>query len=204
MTKYYAVRRGFKTGIFNNWGDTQEQTNGFSGAQFQSFYDYDEALAYLKEQELVTTPRTTKVATDVFAFVDGSYNKSTNEVGSAVILRSGNRQIQAENIGFKNNNRSFDNMRNVAGEILAAQHAVERALALHMSSITIFYDYQGIENWVKGNWRANKSSVIKYVNTMARYSDSIQIEFVKVAAHTGIALNEKADQTAKHAVGIFD
>lgn len=32
VTKYYAVRKGFKAGVFTNWKDCQEQTTGFAGA----------------------------------------------------------------------------------------------------------------------------------------------------------------------------
>jgi hypothetical protein len=32
VKKYYAVRKGFRPGVFTNWEDCQEQTTGFKGA----------------------------------------------------------------------------------------------------------------------------------------------------------------------------
>ena len=45
--KYYAVRRGRQTGIFNTWEACSAQVTGFAGAQFKSFATRAEAEAYL-------------------------------------------------------------------------------------------------------------------------------------------------------------
>ena len=37
--KYYAVRAGRKTGIFETWDECRAQTTGFKGASFKSFPD---------------------------------------------------------------------------------------------------------------------------------------------------------------------
>ena len=43
---------------------------------------------------------------------------------------------------------------------------------------------------------------MKYAGHVAGLADKIDLEFVKVAAHTGIPGNEKADYMAKAAVGL--
>ncbi|KRM44428.1 ribonuclease H family protein [Lentilactobacillus parafarraginis] len=45
--KYYAVKKGRKTGIYTNWPDTQKQVSGFSGAQYKSFGLRQDAEDYL-------------------------------------------------------------------------------------------------------------------------------------------------------------
>ena len=45
--KYYAVRRGRKTGIYTSWSDCQSQIHGFSGAEYKSFSSREEAEEYL-------------------------------------------------------------------------------------------------------------------------------------------------------------
>lgn len=45
--KFYAVKKGRKTGIFNTWEECKEQVHGYSGCQFKSFSTYEEAVAYL-------------------------------------------------------------------------------------------------------------------------------------------------------------
>lgn len=46
-SKFYAVRRGRKTGIFNSWAQCKAQIDGFSGAVYKSFTTLAEAEAYL-------------------------------------------------------------------------------------------------------------------------------------------------------------
>ncbi len=43
----YAVRRGRQPGIYEEWSDCQEQTDGFSGAQFRWFPNRQAAEKYL-------------------------------------------------------------------------------------------------------------------------------------------------------------
>ena len=45
--KYYAVRRGRKTGIYTNSNDAQLQTKGFSNAEMKSFQNLSDAQEYL-------------------------------------------------------------------------------------------------------------------------------------------------------------
>ena len=46
--KYYAVRAGRKTGIFETWDECRAQTTGFKGASFKSFPTRAEAEAYMQ------------------------------------------------------------------------------------------------------------------------------------------------------------
>ena len=46
--KYYAVRAGRKTGIFETWDECRAQTTGFKGASFKSFPTLAEAEAYTR------------------------------------------------------------------------------------------------------------------------------------------------------------
>ena len=43
--KFYAVRKGRKTGVFATWALCQEQIKGFSGAEYKSFTTKEEAEA---------------------------------------------------------------------------------------------------------------------------------------------------------------
>ena len=130
------------------------------------------------------------------AYVDGSYLNSTGKVGAAFILfDSTGKQF----IGQYTLDNST-NMRNVAGEIVAAQKVVEKALKLHMEELTIYYDYMGIEKWAKKEWKRNKKWTIDYCEKMQEYMKKIKLSFVKVEAHTGVELNEKVDELAKLAL----
>ena len=45
-------------------------------------------------------------------------------------------------------------IRNVAGEMLGAMFAVKWAITNGYSEIELRYDYEGIEKWVTGDWKA--------------------------------------------------
>ncbi|ODV64413.1 ribonuclease H family protein, partial [Ascoidea rubescens DSM 1968] len=57
---FYAVRRGYKTGIFKTWEECQAQINGYSCSEFKKFSTQAEALGYLKtssrEKSFTTHP----------------------------------------------------------------------------------------------------------------------------------------------------
>ncbi len=47
--KYYAVRYGRKTGIFNTWEECKIQVTEFRNAQYKGFSTLEEAKEYLAE-----------------------------------------------------------------------------------------------------------------------------------------------------------
>ena len=48
VRKYYAVRRGFRTGIFTSWPECNDAVKGFSGAEFRGFRSRHDAVQYLE------------------------------------------------------------------------------------------------------------------------------------------------------------
>ena len=71
--KFYAVKNGRETGIFNTWPECQRQVTGFGGAEFKGFETLAEAEAYLSGAPRGTAPR----AGAATAYVDGSYDAGT-------------------------------------------------------------------------------------------------------------------------------
>jgi ribonuclease HI len=47
--RVYAVRKGHATGLFATWAECQRHTRGYSGAEFKSFTNPQEAQAFLAE-----------------------------------------------------------------------------------------------------------------------------------------------------------
>lgn len=137
-----------------------------------------------------------------FAFVDGSFNKFTNTYGGAAILfdQFGRRHELTKN----GNNNFIAKMRNVAGEIIGAKLAIEKALQLGMKTLIIFYDYDGVGNWPTGIWRCKKEFTKDYANFVKwAIKKGLAIHFQKVKGHSGIQLNEEVDRLAKIASGVL-
>ena len=47
--KFYAVRKGLRTGLYDTWEACEQAVKGYSGAEFKSFASLEEAKAYLTE-----------------------------------------------------------------------------------------------------------------------------------------------------------
>ena len=205
--KIYAVRKGHKTGLFGTWAECQKATAGYSGAEFKSFTDREEAVAFLemKTAKTVSTDKEKEAAgivevpeNMVIAYVDGSFEKSINRYAfGCVILTPDGEEIRKSGSG---SDPAGVAIRNVAGEMLGAVNAVKWARENGYPAVEIRYDYEGVEKWVTGVWRAKTPLTGKYAAHMQAAGKEIQISFCKVAAHTGNHYNEEADQLAKSAL----
>jgi ribonuclease HI len=56
-TKYYAVKKGRKTGIFQTWDDCKSQTHKYQGSIFKSFKTMSEAQQYMNISGGVSSTR---------------------------------------------------------------------------------------------------------------------------------------------------
>ena len=205
--KIYAVRKGHKTGLFVTWAECQKAVSGYSGAEFRGFTEKEEALAFLnmettgnvsgdKEKEaagIVEVPENM-----VIAYVDGSFEKSIGRYAfGCVILTPDGQEIRKSGSGSDSAGVAI---RNVAGEMLGSMTAVNWAIENKYPAVEIRYDYEGVEKWVTGVWRAKTPLTSKYAAHMQEAGKKVKISFCKIAAHTGNHYNEEADQLAKSAL----
>ena len=205
--KIYAVRKGHKTGLFNTWAECQKVTTGYSGAEFRGFTGKEEALAFLNMEttKTVSGDKAKEAAgvvevpeNMVIAYVDGSFEKSIGRYAfGCVLLTPDGQEIRESGSG---SDPAGVAIRNVAGEMLGAMNAVKWAQENGYPAVEIRYDYEGVEKWVTGVWRAKTPLTSKYAVHMQEAGKKIQISFCKVAAHTGNHYNEEADQLAKSAL----
>lgn len=139
-----------------------------------------------------------KEGINLIAYVDGSFNQATGVYGSGVVILDGNEVISTS----KTKGSSMNEMRNVAGEIVAAMTAVNIADELMADSLLICYDYEGIEKWATGAWNAKKEYTQRYRDYMRAAMSKMRISFMHVKAHSNIRYNEMADDLAGEAAGI--
>ena len=203
--KVYAVRKGNRVGIFYSWGDCQDATRGFSGAEFRGFNDEDEALAYLHGQSLVTDKNTgnkfsieePKSEDVVNIYTDGSFKN--NEVAFGVYIQA-SRGRKFKFYGLVDC-RNYASLRNVSGEILAVLVGIQLANDMGFKKYNIIYDYQGIESWYTGDWKANGQlqSIYYTLMTQFRLQYGLAYKFFKARGHNGIEGNVIADKLATRA-----
>ena len=198
--KFYAVRKGRKTGIFTTWDECRAQVHGFACAEYKSFPTMEGAKGFM-ELSNQTTPNvaTTSNEPELVAYVDGSYDQSTKRFSYGMVL--------LENGEEKTFKKSFSDpglasMRNVAGEIMGARAAMEYAIANNKKRLVIYHDYEGIAKWPLGIWKTNKEGTIAYKAYFDEAKTKVSIRFQKVTGHSGDKYNDYADKLAKQALGL--
>lgn len=202
-TGFYAVKRGKTPGIYNTWVDCKEQIEGCERPVFKKFARKEDAEEWMlsreaKENSPIEHPENNKkYKRSVLAYVDGSYNEKTDVTGFGIVYIADDKSKETSSgvvapLG----------MRQVNGEITAAEKAVRYAIAIGYDHITVYYDYEGVKHWAKGTWRTNKARTTEYKDAMKKLSELIAIDFEKVSAHSGVENNELADSLAKSACGM--
>lgn len=199
--------RDIKQDFFATWAECQKAVSGYSGAEFRGFTEKEEALAFLNMETTgnVSGDKAKEAAgivevaeNMVIAYVDGSFEKSIGRYAfGCVILTPDGQEIRKSGSGSDSAGVAI---RNVAGEMLGSMTAVNWAIENKYPAVEIRYDYEGVEKWVTGVWRAKTPLTSKYAAHMQEAGKKVQISFCKIAAHTGNHYNEEADQLAKSAL----
>lgn len=199
--KVYAVRNGRTTGMFMSWDDCKAQVDGFAGAEYKSFADPAEAMAYLGLTGDAATG-TEKFPEGVRAYVDGSFDSGSGRFSCGVVIVETGADGKSETTEL---NSAFDDeeaaqQRNVAGEIMGSKLAIDWCLTNGVKAVEIYHDYEGIGAWADRRWKANNPLTQGYRDFVEEARKSMDIRFVKVKAHAGNKYNELADKLAKKAL----
>lgn len=195
--KYYAVRIGKVKGIYETWEACKSNVEGISGAEYKSFSTKEEAEAYFNGQEISIDQGENPWKQNNIgrAYVDGSFSEAVNRYAFGAVLISPDGEIE-EICGFDDKAEALVS-RNVAGELVGAMKAILWAGKNQYKKLVIYHDYEGIRKWALGEWKAKSYVAIKYLEFLKKHREKIDIEFVKVLAHSGDKYNELADELAK-------
>ena len=190
QNKFYAVKKGKKPGIYKSWNDCKNQVNKFPGAIHKSFKTLSEAIEFMG----IENNKENIKKSESYAYVDGAFNKYKKIYGyGGFIIYKGEKYI----IKGNGNDPNLVEMKNVAGEIKAAEETIKKAIELGIKSIDIFYDYEGIHRWATGEWKTNKYGTKKYYEFYQEIKSKINVNFHKVKAHSDVKGNDEADKIAK-------
>jgi len=205
--KFYAVKKGRQTGIFETWEECKKNTTEYKNAVFKSFKTLDEAKSFLNDE--IKEDNNIKYHSsedeifvslgkdEMLAYVDGSYDNEIKYFSSGGIMFYNG---ESESFKFASNDESLITMRNVSGEVKAAMFVIQKAVDMKMKSVTIYYDYNGIEMWANGSWKTNNHLTKAYREFCIEMYKKLDIHFVKVESHTNIKYNELVDKLAKKAI----
>ncbi len=200
--KFYGVRQGRTTGVFDSWEACRKQVYKFPGAEYKAFPTRAEASAYVSPQQ-APHDHTADVA-GVSAhpswaiWVDGSCFPQVDgslRIGWGLLIKQDGQEVyRASGNDIPPEAREH---RNVAGEIMGILKALEWCQSKGITRATLYYDYQGLESWAIGTWRTKLPFTQMYAQMVK--DSGITIRWVKVKAHSGNPENETVDQLAKEA-----
>ena len=151
-----------------------------------------------QKEKIEKREQTEKKEQKLVAYVDGSFHEALGKYAFGCVLLLPNGDVIRE-CGNGDNPDSVA-IRNVAGEMIGAMFAVRWAVVNEFATIELHYDYEGIEKWAVGTWKAKNPLTQKYAAYMKKQQSVIQIRFQKVKAHSGDPYNEEADRLAKTAL----
>ncbi len=140
------------------------------------------------------SPARSSTEQEIELWVDGAclQEQDSLKFGWAYLIRTGATEVYRHA-----SSRIFPHMaphRNVAAELQAVVHGLEHCQHLGYAAVTVFYDYAGIQAWATKRWKTNTRTTREYAAFIEQCP--LRITWQKVAAHTGVPLNELVDSLA--------
>lgn len=188
--KIYAVRRGRVTGLFNSWDACSDAIQGYSGAEYKGFNSEEQARAYLDggvastQERPIDKPRRSD---SVNVYTKCSCKGGICGIG--VCLESSDVERQ-----FYCSVKCADS---ISGLLLGVLCGVELAVDMHYTTLNIISDYQGVESWYTGEWKAKLATAKEYVKVMQALSSSKSVIFNFIRHKGNKSVNMMASRALK-------
>ncbi|WP_099974278.1 ribonuclease H family protein [Lactobacillus terrae] len=168
MQKYYAVRIGKNSGIYNTWAECKAQVDGFVGARYKSFTSLSEAEDFIKNDTY--TPKTKKETSKKFEYsnlddfelvvytdggsrnhgnVKGGHVLSSDKAAWAYLIKTSNEKIEDSDGEFGATNNKM--------EITALIESIKKInnLELNDKKVIFILDSQYVLNAIIKGWLAS-------------------------------------------------
>lgn len=208
--KFYAVAKGLKPGIYDNWPEAKSQIDGYTGAVYKGFPSRKEAEEWMKNPVLKRIPFSAipsensggdcKPKTgEVTIYTDGGSSGNPGPGGYGVVQIFDNDRKELSG-GFR---LTTNNRMELMGVIVAL-----RDLEYRDKPITLYTDssyvVNGItkgwaEKWRKNNWIKSDRQPAINPDLWGELLDLIKplnIKFMWVKGHAGNIYNERCDELA--------
>ena len=208
--KFYAVKRGRKTGLYTVWAECAAQVKGFQGAVYKGFMTEEEARAWLggadarTEQPRAAAEMAAPSAPDADYIIhtDGSCLRNPGGAGgwAAVIETAATGAVEEKSGGDP---ETTNNRMELTAALMALSAVPEGA------RVALYTDSQYLKNaftkfwlpaWKKRGWKkADGEPVLNqdlWVQLDAAFA-ARQVQFHWVKGHAGNPRNERCDALAR-------
>lgn len=172
----------------------------FSIKDFRNIYQSKRRMYKGKEGEF---PQEIKKPNknQAIAYVDGSYDEKKETYGYGVVFFC---KYGVSRISGYGREPALVEMRNISGELKAAMIAMELAILRGKKELLLFFDYNGIEHFAKGNWVSHNEAIKSYKKYCDLASCDLDITFQKIKGHSGNKFHDEADCLAKQGASKYN
>jgi len=204
--KYYAVRRGHKTGIYTEWfgpEGAQVQIKGFPGAQYRGFPTMEEAKAFLQESLPPSQASLFEDEAHVVVYTDGGAIGNPGPGGYGVVVHSPRGEMRELSGGYR---RTTNNRMELMAAIVALESLDDSSpIVLHSDSryMVDAINKKWVFAWQKRAWKKADGNPAKNTDLWMRLLQRIAIQRVTfrwVKGHAGHQWNERCDELAGQAM----
>lgn len=178
-TKYYAVRKGKKVGIYTTWDECKELVSGYSGAEYKSFKTLDEAKVYMQiggsiqNNENIHNSRSIQNNDERTSVqVDGTL--STKAISLQASTKQGITKEKCENYAFVDG--SFNQATNVYGYGGFLIYNGNKEILQGSGNDTDMASMRNVAGEVLGSMAAIKLAIDKGIEEIDIYYDYMGIE----------------------------
>lgn len=200
-TKYYAVKVGKETGIFDKWDQCSKQVIGYTGAQYKSFKTKEEAENYLNDSYLndVQEKKERYIPNQDldYIFCDGSEIKGTDKAGYGVYYPRYNLRESRHLHGGTNNQCEVKAMilafyyLSEAWSQSLSEYRKRKFIMVTDSTYVIKSLTEWVSDWKKNNWKKSNGKIIENLELIQELNNDyqylltkgIEIEFLHRLAH---------------------
>ncbi len=204
--KYYAVRKGHKTGLFSQWfgkDGAQIQVKGFPGAEFKGFATCREAEHYLGLQRMDEAIHPQENSNTIRVFTDGGAVGNPGPGGYGVVILRPDGEKRELNGGYR---WTTNNRMELMGGIMALEALNSDAPIMLCSDSRYMVDAvnkQWVYSWRRRGWKKANGAPARNVDLWKRLLAQLEAKNVVltwVKGHAGNRWNERCDQLVHEAI----
>ncbi len=209
--KFYAVAKGRKPGIYNNWPAAQSQIEGFPGAVYKGFPTIGEAEEWMKNpgfgrQASRQSDKSDNAVADVnpregeiAIYTDGGCSGNPGPGGYGIVIISEKGKVELSG-GYR---LTTNNRMELMGVIVALRSLEQKNLPVKICTDSS-YVVNGItkgwaKSWRKNNWIKSDKTAAKNPDLWSELLDLLEpldVTFLWIKGHAGHPMNERCDELA--------
>jgi ribonuclease HI len=207
--KYYGVRKGHKTGVFDSWSEALDAVAGYSKAEYKGFSDRNDAEIFVHgcaTQTMSKTRRSFTVnlprplnACKTMIFTDGSSKDAVGGYAAVCVPMD-----STSDVVISRGRVPLTPCTNQQAELYALLVALRMKRQEPFVIVTdSMYALHCARDWgfrfIKNGWKtaANKPVMnVDLISDIMNAQKGLQVEYKHVKAHSGNPYNELADKLA--------